>query len=58
MGRMKFLLAMLVWIIMGAFIAAGIIMAVKGTVWLLIISVLGFILLVAKFGCLPQKEHH
>lgn len=55
---MKFLLAILVWLVMGAFIAAGIIMAVKGTVWLLIVSVLAFILMVAMIGCLPPKEHH
>lgn len=55
---MKFLLAILVWLIMGVFIGAGIIMAVKGSVWLLILSVLVFIVLVAKIGCLPPKEHH
>jgi hypothetical protein len=55
---MKFLWAMLVWLIMGAFIGAGIIVAVKGHVWLLLVSVLAFILMVARIGCLPPKEHH
>jgi hypothetical protein len=56
---MKFLLAMLVWLIMGTFIGAGIVVAVtKGSVWLLIGSVLAFIILVGKFGCMPPKEHH
>lgn len=55
---MKFLLAMLVWLIMGAFIAAGIVMAVKGSVWLLLLSVAAFIVMVAKIGCLPPKAHH
>ncbi len=51
---MKFLMAILVWLIMAAAIAAGIVMAVKGSVWLLILSLLAFILLVAKIGCLSH----
>jgi hypothetical protein len=51
---MKFLLAMLVWLIMGAVIAAGILMAIKGSIWLLIISLLAFIVMVAKIGCLSH----
>jgi hypothetical protein len=51
---MKFLLAMLVWLIMGAVIATGILMAVKGTIWLLILSLLCFVVLVAKIGCLSH----
>jgi hypothetical protein len=51
---MKFLLAMLVWLIMGAVIAAGILMAVKGSIWLLIGSLLAFIIMVAKIGCLSH----
>jgi hypothetical protein len=51
---MKFLLAMLVWLIMGAVIAAGIILAFKGTVWLLILALLTFIIMVAKIGCLSH----
>ena len=51
---MKFLLAMLVWLIMGAVIATGILMAVKGSIWLLLLSLLGFVLLVAKIGCLSH----
>ncbi|MCI0747427.1 MAG: hypothetical protein L0Y58_18640 [Verrucomicrobia subdivision 3 bacterium] len=47
-------MAILVWLIMAAAIAAGIVMAVKGSVWLLILSLLAFILLVAKIGCLSH----
>ena len=53
-GRMKFLLAILVWLIMGAVIASGIILAVKGTVWLLLLALLAFIIMVAKIGCLTH----
>lgn len=54
LGRMKFLLAILVWVIMGAVIATGILMAVKGTVWLLFVSLLAFVVMVAKIGCLSH----
>jgi hypothetical protein len=52
--RMKFLLAILVWLIMGAVIATGIILAFKGTVWLLLLALLAFIIMVAKIGCLSH----
>jgi len=51
---MKFLLAMLVWLIMGVVIGAGILMAIKGSIWLLVLSLLAFIVLVAKIGCLSH----
>jgi hypothetical protein len=51
---MKFLLAILVWLIMGAVIATGILMAFKGTVWLLVLALLAFIIMVAKIGCLSH----
>jgi len=51
---MKFLLAILVWLLMGAAIGAGILLAFKGSIWLLIIALLGFIVLVAKIGCLSH----
>jgi hypothetical protein len=51
---MKFLLAMLVWLIMGVLIGAGILMAVKGSIWLLVLSLLGFVVLVARIGCLSH----
>ena len=53
-ARMKFLLAILVWLIMGAVIATGIILAFKGTVWLLLLALLAFIIMVAKIGCLSH----
>lgn len=51
---MKFLLALLVWLIMGVVIGAGILMAVKGSVWLLLVSLLAFVVLVARIGCLSH----
>jgi hypothetical protein len=51
---MKFLLAILVWLIMGAVIGTGIILAFKGTVWLLVLALLTFVVMVAKIGCLSH----
>lgn len=51
---MKLTLAFLVWIGMGAALVAGILMAMKGSLWLLGLGLVGFILLVAKIGCLSH----
>lgn len=48
---MKFFLASMVWVLWALAIGIGIVLAVKGSVWLLIISVLAFIIAVAKIGC-------
>ena len=55
LARMKFVLPLLIWIVMGAIIAAGIVMAVVGKgLWLMILSILGFIVMAGKYGCLSQ----
>ena len=51
---MKLLLAFLVWMAMGAVLVKGLVMAVDGKMWLLAVGVLGFVLLVAKIGCLSH----
>jgi hypothetical protein len=48
---MKFISAMIVWLVMGAVITAGIVMATTGKPWLLIVGLLGFIFAVGKIGC-------
>ncbi len=48
---MKFLLALVIWLVMGAIITAGMVVATTGSPWLLIIGLLGFIFLVGKIGC-------
>ena len=50
-GNMNFIAAMIVWLAMGAFITAGIVMATTGKPILLIIGLLGFIYAVGKIGC-------
>jgi len=48
---MKFLWAMLIWLVMGAIITTGIVLATIGKPWLLIVGLLGFIVAVGKIGC-------
>jgi hypothetical protein len=52
---MKFFLAWVVYLAMAAVLGAGIVAAVKGSPWLLLISVLVYLVAFAKLGCLP---HH
>jgi hypothetical protein len=52
---MKFFGPLLVWLLMAAILVAGILIAVAGKgIWLLVLGLLGFIVLVAKYGCLTQ----
>ena len=51
---MKLILAFLVWGGMAAVLIFGLLMALKGSFWLLALGLLGFILLVAKIGCLSH----
>ena len=56
---MKFLGAILTYLIIGALLAWGIHHGVtKGSFWLLGIATLSYILAFVKFGCLPPKSHH
>ena len=52
--RMKLIYAFAVWLIMGALIGSGLLMAVNGSPWLLVASVLGFIVAVGKIGCMSH----
>jgi hypothetical protein len=49
--RMKLLCAFAVWIGMGAVLGTGILLAVKGSPWLLIAGFIGFAIAVGKIGC-------
>jgi hypothetical protein len=53
---MKFLYAILVWLGMGALIAAGILKAVHGSPWLFILCVLGFVVAVGRIACVPKSH--
>lgn len=51
---MNVFLAILVWLIMGAILTVGVVMAVHGSWWLLIFGALAFIVAVAKIGILSH----
>ena len=51
---MKLILAFFVWFAMAEVLVTGLLMAMKGSFWILGLGLLGFILLVAKIGCLSH----
>ena len=51
---MKLFLAFVVWILMAFVLAKGVLNAVHGSFWLLILGVIAFVALVAKIGCLSH----
>jgi len=48
---MNFFLAILAWLVIAAVLTVGIVWATNGTLWLLIVGLLGFIFAFAKWGC-------
>jgi hypothetical protein len=53
----KFILAIVVYLLMCVVIGWGILLAVKGDPWLLIFGFLAYAVAFAKIGCLPGKSH-
>ncbi len=54
---MKFVSAVLVYLLIGFVLAWGILLTVKGRPSLLIVGFLFYAFLFAKIGCLPKKSH-
>ncbi len=54
---MKFFLAILAYVLMGAVLGWGILLLMHGNPWLLIVGVLAYLIAFAKLGCLPKKSH-
>jgi len=50
-ARMSFFLAIFAWLVIGAILVVGIVMATKGAFWLLIAGLLAFVFAFAKWGC-------
>ena len=48
---MSFFVAVGAWLIIAAILVLGIVLAVKGTAWVLVVGALGFIFAFAKWGC-------
>ena len=51
---MKLLLVMFAWLVMALLLIGGVVMAVLGSFWLLALGVAGFVLAIAKIGCLSH----
>jgi hypothetical protein len=50
----KIFLVMFVWLLMALLLIGGVVLAVKGSFWLLAAGLAGFILAIAKIGCLSH----
>lgn len=50
-SNMKFYTAVLAWLLIGGILAGGIVMATKGSLWLLGLGMLAFVGAFAKYGC-------
>ncbi len=54
---MRFLLAILAYLMIAAVLGWGILLAVKGQPALLIVAFLTYAIAFAKIGCLPKSHH-
>ena len=54
---MKLFLPIVAYLAIGAVLGWGILLAVKGQYWLLIIAFLTYAVAFAKIGCLPKAHH-
>jgi len=54
---MKFLLAIIAHLAIGLALGWGILLAVKGGPWSLIVGFLTYAVAFARLGCLPKKSH-
>jgi hypothetical protein len=55
---MKFLLAILAYLLISAVLGWGILLTFKGNPWILIVGFLVYAIAFAKAGCLPGKSSH
>jgi hypothetical protein len=51
---MKFYVSLIVWLLMGAVLGFGIVKAVHGVYWPLVVAFVAFIVSFAKIGCLSH----
>ena len=56
-AAMKFFLAILAYLLIAFVLGWGILLAVKGSPWLLIVGFLAYVVAFGKLGCLPGKSH-
>jgi hypothetical protein len=51
---MKFLWTIFAYLMLGVLLSWGILLAVRGEPWLLIVGFLAYVVAFAKLGCLPK----
>ncbi len=54
--RVKFVLALFAYLVMGFVLGLGILLTVRGSPWLLVFGFVAYALLFARLGCLPKKS--
>jgi hypothetical protein len=54
---MKFVGAIVAYLVIGLILGWGILLAVKGQPWLLVVGFLTYAAAFAKLGCLPKSSH-
>jgi hypothetical protein len=54
---MKFLLAILAYLLIAGVLGWGILLALRGSFWLLIVGFLVYVVAFGKLGCLPKQTH-
>ena len=54
---MKFLGAIIAYLIIGAVLGWAIVLAVKGSPWMLVAATVVYAVAFARIGCLPKKSH-
>jgi F0F1-type ATP synthase assembly protein I len=54
---MKLLMAMIAYVVVGLVLGWGMLLAVKGEPWLLVVGLLTYAAAFAKLGCLAKKSH-
>jgi hypothetical protein len=55
---MKFWLAVVAYLAIGAVLGWGMLMAMKGNAWLLGVGFVAYVVAFGKLGCLPGKSSH
>jgi hypothetical protein len=54
---MKFLAAIVAYLLIAFVLGWGIVLAVSGSFWLLAAGVLAYLVAFSRIGCLPSKSH-
>jgi hypothetical protein len=54
---MKFLWSIIAYLVIGVLLSWGMLLAIKGEPWLLIVGFLTYAAAFAKLGCLPKQSH-